>query len=435
MIIKSLHLVTFQSHVESTAYFTPGVNVITGINDNGKTSLIRGIRWIAENRPIRNVKGFVNDQYPTSVASVSIRKEDSPDDKISRPRRQEFVRQRNVSGSSNKYFYNSYELVCDFADRPKFIPLTGFGTGVPEVISSNLKLSEINIQTQLSRHFLILDPPGQIAAYIRKIAGLDDVDAVLTRVREVQTAAKSDVGKEEAKQVQLLEQLERIYEVDLEGIVGGIEELEKINSTEATLASDINSLSAVLRDIDRVKSEMAKLPDDLDTMWVDAKTLLDELIIADTCVTELEGIILAIEATEMEESMIPSDLDMMYVDMDDTANLIDASSQQIDELDGILGSLEEVLLDYNAIPCNLDAIELGMKNTHSRIVELNNQIVELADILSDVDAIKSDLKRGEPALQHEYTIRDMLMGLLKSCPYCGQDLVGETARKHLLEHG
>ena len=50
-MLHSLFLNNFRSWKKSTIEFCPGVNVITGENDSGKTNILRGINWVANNRP------------------------------------------------------------------------------------------------------------------------------------------------------------------------------------------------------------------------------------------------------------------------------------------------------------------------------------------------------------------------------------------------
>jgi len=50
-MIKYLQIQNFQSHKDSLLEFDPGVNVIVGSSDSGKTAVIRALRWLVWNRP------------------------------------------------------------------------------------------------------------------------------------------------------------------------------------------------------------------------------------------------------------------------------------------------------------------------------------------------------------------------------------------------
>ena len=50
-MIDYIHLINFRSYKDTLLEFHPGVNVIIGENDIGKTNVIRGIDLVANNHP------------------------------------------------------------------------------------------------------------------------------------------------------------------------------------------------------------------------------------------------------------------------------------------------------------------------------------------------------------------------------------------------
>ena len=51
MKIEVVKLKNIQGHVDSELTFHEGVNVIKGRSHGGKTTVVRGIEWVAKNRP------------------------------------------------------------------------------------------------------------------------------------------------------------------------------------------------------------------------------------------------------------------------------------------------------------------------------------------------------------------------------------------------
>jgi len=51
-MIQQLSIANFQSHKDTTLAFDPGLNVIVGPTDCGKTAVIRALRWLIWNRPM-----------------------------------------------------------------------------------------------------------------------------------------------------------------------------------------------------------------------------------------------------------------------------------------------------------------------------------------------------------------------------------------------
>lgn len=69
MKIQEVTIEGYQSHTNSTFCLSPGLTVITGPSDAGKTAIIRALRWFAFNEPtgeaflhtIRNPDGSVKE--------------------------------------------------------------------------------------------------------------------------------------------------------------------------------------------------------------------------------------------------------------------------------------------------------------------------------------------------------------------------------------
>ena len=51
MKIQEVTIEGYQSHTNSTFRLSPGLTVITGPSDAGKTAIIRALRWFAFNEP------------------------------------------------------------------------------------------------------------------------------------------------------------------------------------------------------------------------------------------------------------------------------------------------------------------------------------------------------------------------------------------------
>ena len=125
-MITKLHLKDFQGHADSTFEFDPGVNAIIGGTDEGKSSVIRAIRLVAENRPSGN--SFIRNGAKETAVTLEL-----PEGAV--------VRQKGTA--SHKYILNGVEL-------------TAFGQGVPEAVADFIRIDpEVNIQRQSDPYFLL----------------------------------------------------------------------------------------------------------------------------------------------------------------------------------------------------------------------------------------------------------------------------------------
>lgn len=53
-MLKFLNIKNYQSWAEGAFNFHPGLNVIIGLSDSGKSAIIRALRWLVWNRPLGN---------------------------------------------------------------------------------------------------------------------------------------------------------------------------------------------------------------------------------------------------------------------------------------------------------------------------------------------------------------------------------------------
>ena len=69
-MITKIEIKNFQSHKDTMIDFDKGINSICGESDNGKTAIIRAIRWVIENRPLGTDKlnSFWNKDFKEEMS-------------------------------------------------------------------------------------------------------------------------------------------------------------------------------------------------------------------------------------------------------------------------------------------------------------------------------------------------------------------------------
>ena len=120
-MITSITIKGFQNHVESKLDFDPGVNIIAGPSDSGKSAVIRAINWAINNKPSGD--GHVR-RGGGDVCSVRLDFSDGDD----------FIRFR--SKKENSYIKNGKVFKA-------------LRTDVPNEISEVHKFGPYNISSQL----------------------------------------------------------------------------------------------------------------------------------------------------------------------------------------------------------------------------------------------------------------------------------------------
>lgn len=204
-MISSVHIKNFQKHKDLSLEFTPGINVITGKSDAGKSAVIRAIRWVLENRPSGNKFKSKGTAPSTSVnVDLVINNEE-----ISRTK----------STSKNEYFFKGETYKA-------------MGSDVPEPISDFTNISSLNIQRQFDEHFLFQYPDSKVSKMINDVSGMEEIVLALEETNRRVRKGKSEeeficeLIDEKEKEIQKLTKYE-IFESKIFRIKRSIKKLEK----------------------------------------------------------------------------------------------------------------------------------------------------------------------------------------------------------------
>lgn len=197
-MIQSLAIHNFQSHRDTTLDLVPGINIMVGQSDSGKSSILRALRWLLWNRPsgdaIRSHWGGDTSVY----AEIN-------EHQVSKVR----------TDHNNLYYL----------DGDSF---TAFGADVPEEIQQACNITDVNFQSQLERPFLLDSTPGQVAAYLNSIADLSVIDSSMKNVQRWITGLKTDLSKHRANRDEYAEGLKAFAHLpEMEKDIRAAEQLNK----------------------------------------------------------------------------------------------------------------------------------------------------------------------------------------------------------------
>lgn len=186
--IEFLALRNFQRHIQRVFRFEPGINTITGATDAGKSSIIRGLQWVALNRP--SGVEFIRTEQKRADAIVCVE-----------------GRQVRRSRGSN---VNEYKL-------PGKDALTAFGNEVPPQVVKVLQMGELNFQAQHDAPFWFSNGAGDVARQLNQVVDLGIIDDVLARIaarkRKAQTseeicAERLSSAREKCRELEFAEELD-----------------------------------------------------------------------------------------------------------------------------------------------------------------------------------------------------------------------------------
>lgn len=225
-MIKKLVIENFQSHEKTELNLAPGVNVITGVSQSGKTAILRALHWLLHNRP--SGERF-RSWFASGATKVMI--ETSEGDRIWH------VKDDKI---------NSYTVGSNVFDK--------IGRDIPDMVQSALRISELNIQRQLDKPFLVTSSAGEVAKTINRITRLEMVDEWISDL----TSSINSINREKDQlEGEIDSHAEKIKSyrvlVDLQPILDRAKEIDKIIEQKTEFRS---KLSYLARDIEDRESDI-----------------------------------------------------------------------------------------------------------------------------------------------------------------------------------
>ncbi|HUU86954.1 MAG TPA: AAA family ATPase [Candidatus Glassbacteria bacterium] len=180
-MLKVITIKNFQSHRETTLRLSPGVNIIKGQSDSGKSSIIRAIKWVLTNRPTGSAFQTAGVKEETSVRL-------SMDSERIIRRRGTGINEYNVSGSV----------------------LKAIGTDVPQEVLDIVNMDHTNFQDQFGSLLLLQDSPGKVASILNELIGQEIIDESFKRADRIireekvkQNGLNSDIDLLTKKKIKL----------------------------------------------------------------------------------------------------------------------------------------------------------------------------------------------------------------------------------------
>lgn len=238
-MISSIRIQNFQSHEDTEIPFHPGVCVIVGSGDSGKTAVHRALRWVQSNRIRQDDRpmgdGFISRWAKKTSAKGTVTLADDCRVTVTKPEGT-CTRFRDAARSKNDKESNGYLL-----NGERF---EAIGVGVPDAVSQWFNWSDVNVQKQHDQAFLISKGAGEVASFLNRTVRLDTIDAHIQ--------AASSLVRQERDALKLLEAMQATDQKALEalewvpGAVGRLEALEALDKQVQGLQEARSRLSRVM---------------------------------------------------------------------------------------------------------------------------------------------------------------------------------------------
>lgn len=234
MKIEKIKLNNIQSHKNTVLELSPGVNVIKGRSHSGKSSIIRGIRWLFFNQPKGiDLRSWGVDEKKQIDFSIKFGKHEI---------------KRFKKGLENGYYL----------DKEKFKAIR---FEVPQEIKDSFPITPINFQHQSELYFLFNNSPGEVAEKLNEIAKISEVDkcyktinAIIRKTSHEVNSLKSRIDRTEKELVHLkwVDDAKKIFD-----------QIDSKLETWGTLESEVTAIDFWIKKIKQHEQEVRDLKEKL----------------------------------------------------------------------------------------------------------------------------------------------------------------------------
>jgi len=233
MSIKNLKIVNFQSHEKTELALHPGVNVIVGESESGKTAIRRALYWLSFNR-------FAGDSFRSWWSNEKSKTE------VSVLLSNDINIARYKSNSENAYSVNGEVFKA-------------VGQVVPQKVQDLLRISDINFLKQMDSPFLLSMSSGEVARYLNRIVHLDVINMTLSNISGTLTQEKNAIKEYKNQISQIDTTLSEFADLDdAEDTIGRIERMqernEQLEKDASHLTKLIDQIQVNTREVNRVKN-------------------------------------------------------------------------------------------------------------------------------------------------------------------------------------
>jgi DNA repair exonuclease SbcCD ATPase subunit len=160
-MIRSLAIQNIQSWEEVYLEFLPGLNVLIGPTDAGKSAIMRALKRIITNRPMGD--DLLSHWGGESLITLDL--------------------MENFLVTWGRTKSKSYYAITDADGNEQVFQAVGHHMP-PEVIQL-LNFAPLNRQEQLEGPFLLASSPGEVARYLNQVVDLEEIDTGLSNIGRV----------------------------------------------------------------------------------------------------------------------------------------------------------------------------------------------------------------------------------------------------------
>lgn len=230
MAIKKLFIKNIKSHKNTTLEFSPGVNIIIGDTDAGKSAIIQSLGWLFFNRPVGDK---IRSKWGGDSV-VTVHFEDG-------------IVKRRKTNTSNQYFLIKNQK------KQKFEAVR---STIPEEIVDFVNINGINYQAQLDKHFLLSSTSGEVSKFFNKIANLDSINTSLANIKSDQRETDNKIKYNKDRYETTLQQIKSF--INIKSIEEDLNLLQLLDNRLQRSISAVRLIKKYIFELKEVEAEIQK---------------------------------------------------------------------------------------------------------------------------------------------------------------------------------
>lgn len=336
-ILKRIELENYKCHENKIIDFVPGLNVIVGETDKGKSAILGALYWILSPKPtggnFRRID--LKTKKISKRTSVKAYFEDG------------LIVSKIRTTSKNEYQINDMK------------PLKAVGRSVPDIIKKNINISSINFQRQADPHLFLSETSGKIAEQLNKFAGLDQIDSSSKNIKNMISENKSKFDLAEIEIENLACDLDEYK--DLDKMELDVQKLEELTDEQLSITSQKQNIEELLESLKEIETTIT----DLD--WLD---------VADDKIKSLSLLIKQKSDIELEIESIQSHI------------------KSLGELDNQLEKTKNII-SVEKIINNIEILLEQKSEIESKIYEIEECITKLQDTEDDIKSLTIQINKKQ----------------------------------------
>lgn len=410
IMLEQIEIFNFESHKHLIVDLADGLNCIVARSNKGKSSLIRALTFVIENRPLglsfKNWQSNEND-----VVKVILRFHNGT---VIREKSTEIDRYKLIIDEKTKTY-----------DRPN--------RSIPEAIKSFLDMNYYNIKRQFDPFFLLQYSPGEVGRKFNEIVDLTIIDEVLKSSKEKEKEAKNNYEKyrDEAKNLESkiesmnyvtnlrkrYNALEILYN-EHENRTNNLNEVIDIYNFITQSKEKIQKESKLLKYERLVKELIANI-----NSYISRKKELDYIYDIVDHIYESEEIVNYNEILISKEDKIKNLIELCksYSSRKNIVSEIDKITFEIEQLEAEI-KIHNKKIKYEKRIKNLIRLNEDLLNRLSSLEEIEDLYDSIKELENEIALMESNI--SEYQKEYDKIIKDG--GI---CPVCKTQLTEEQLRK------